>query len=1011
MADRIKGITIEIDGETTGLKQALSGITKESISIQKELTDVNRLLKFDPGNTAALAQKQELLGKQVEITSQKLKALKDAQSQVDAQFSKGEIGEQQYRAFQREIEFTEASLNKFKTSYKEAMNPPTGGDLSKPIKDLEQEVEKSKGVFDNMGEYIKRGIGLAIGGDIWDKAKEGFGELVTFGGDWQKSLNTLQAQTGATSEEMAKFNEQIEAVYNNNFGSSVEDVAESFSEVRQYMQGTGEDLQGVTQNAIAFRDTFGVEVPESMRSVQALMKQFGITSEEAFNLLAQGQQQGLNYSDELFDSVNEYGVQFDKLGLSATDMFNVFKSGADAGAFNLDKVGDAVKELSIRVIDGSTTTQDGFNKLGLNADEMAQKFGAGGDSAKQAFYQVIQGLKDMDDPVAQSTAGVDLFGTQWEDLGPQVVTSLGSVQGAFDKTKNSMEQINQIKYNTPMEAMEGLGRQIETSVLLPVSQELMPTLNDAASQMANTFSSSDLKSGIESLSQGLGELIKTIADIVANVLPSLLEGLGWIMDNSSVIATGIVAIGTAMEVFKVASLIDGLVSGFKKAQLATEGLTLAQYALNTAQKANIIGIIVSAIAGLVAAIIYLWNTNDGFRNAIIGAWEAIANFFTVTIPAAFQTVVDFITNNWQELLLLIVNPFAGAFALLYNNCDSFKTFVDTFIQDVINFFQTGWNSIVTFFTQSVPAWLQSMQEWFLQLPNSIAYGLGEAIGSIVKWGTDTYNYLTTNVPIWISSIGQWFSALPGNIWTWLVNTVTNITTWGSNMLNEATTAASNTYNAIIDWFTQLPGSIETWLTNCVSNITTWGTNMLTEAETGMGKVYDGIVQTFDNLPSKMLDIGTNIVAGIKQGISDAWEGMTGWIGGLCDSFTEGVKDALDIHSPSRVMRELGNFTGEGFGLGIGDTIGSISKQANAIAAAAIPNVSAGTYDMGVSSMPIGGSSSVSTASSMDALLAKMDSMTQAILSMQILMDGKQVGKLVTPAVSNNLAFNNGRKGW
>ena len=102
--DRIKGITIEIDGQTTGLKKALDGIISQSISIQKELTDVNRLLKFDPGNTAALAQKQELLSKQIEVTSQKLKGLKDAQSQVEEQFKSGKIGEDQYRAFQREIQ-------------------------------------------------------------------------------------------------------------------------------------------------------------------------------------------------------------------------------------------------------------------------------------------------------------------------------------------------------------------------------------------------------------------------------------------------------------------------------------------------------------------------------------------------------------------------------------------------------------------------------------------------------------------------------------------------------------------------------------------------------------------------------------------------------------------------------------------------------------------------------------------------------------------------------------------
>lgn len=1066
----IKGITIEIDGNTTGLQESLKDVNKQSFALQNELRQVDRLLKFSPDNTTALAQKQELLGKQVEITSQKLKGLKNAQSQVDAQFASGKIGEDQYRAFQREIEFTEASLNKFKTSYKEATTPPTG-DMSKPIKELNEEAEKSKGIFDNMGEYIKRGVGLAIGGDIWDKAKEGLGSVITFGGDAQKSLNGLQAQTGASSEEMAKFNEEMTNVYNNNFGESMDDVAQSMVQVQTYLKDTGEDIQTATQNAIGFRDTFGVEVPESMKAVDALMKQFGVTSTEAFNLLAQGAQQGLNKNEDLADVVGEYSIQFAKVGLNADDMFNAIKAGADSGAFSVDILSDGMKEFAIRAIDGSKTTQDGFTQLGFNADEMAQKFAQGGDTAKGAFQQVVSALANVNDPLQQNQVGVELFGTKWEDLGSKAITALNDVNGGFDKTKNTMEQINQIKYNTPTEALEGLGRQIQTSVLLPISQQLMPSLNNVANQMSTAFAGSDVKGAIESLSAGLGDLIKSIVEIVTNVLPSLMQGLGWIMDNANNIATGIIAIGTAMEVFKVVGLVTGLVEAFKAAQLATEGLTVAQWLYNTALTANPIGLIIAAVAGLIAAIVYLWNTNEGFRNAIIGAWQVIASaastvwngiatFFTVTIPAAFNMLIAFFTSTVPQFLISLWTTISTGFITGWNIVATFfTTTLPTFFAGlwttISQAFTNGWNAIVTFFTTSIPAWIESVGQWFLELPNKIAFALGEALGSVIKWGTDTYSYLTTNVPIWINSIGTWFAQLPGNILTYLTEVITNVTTWGSNMLTEATTAATNTYNAVINWFSQLPGNIQTWLTNvitnittwgsnmlstattavsntitaivnfftqlpgqiltylsqCVTNVTTWGSSMLSTATTGMQGVFNGIVDTFTNLPSKMAEIGTNIVAGIKQGISDAWEGMTGWIGGLCDSFTEGVKKSLDIHSPSRVMRKLGVYTGEGFGLGIGDTVNSISKQANAIADAATPNVNVGSYDMGVNYSPIGGSNSNSTGSNMDAILAKMDSLTNAITNMKILMDSKEVGKLVTPAVSNNLAFNSERKGW
>lgn len=776
--------------------------------------------------------------------------------------------------------------------------------------------------------------------------------VIKLGDDYQKASNTLQTQTGATAEEMDKLNEAMTNVYGNNFGENMQDVAESMAQVRTYLQGTGEDIESATENAIAFRDTFGVEVPESMRSVQALMKQFGVTSEEAFNLLAQGQQKGLNFSDELIDSVNEYGVQFDKLGLSAEDMFNILASGAQNGAWNLDKVGDAVKELSIRVIDGSKTTQEGFSALGLNADEMAAKFGAGGESAKQAFYQVIDGLKNMNDPVQQSIAGVNLFGTQWEDLGPQVVTQLGSIQGQFDKTKATMEEINQIKYNSFGEAISGIGRQIQTELLLPIAKDVLPSLNEMANELKSTFASEDMKASLKDFSSSISGFIKGVAEAAKDILPKLLEGLTWIIDNASLIASGIVGIGVALKVFEAATLVMNLVKAFQTAKKATEGLTIAQWLYNAAMNANPIGLIVSLIAGLVAAVIVLWNTNEDFRNAVIGAWNAIldagkaawgwlVNFFTKTLPDAFNSVIDFVKNNWKGLLLLLVNPFAGAFKLLYDNCEGFREFINTFIENVKVAFINGWNAIVTFFTQTIPTLIMNILSWFNQLPERIGYILGYVVGAIVKWGTDTYTYLTTNVPIWIASVGNWFAELPGKIWAVLVNAYNNVVQWGIDTYNNMKQAASNAVNGVIEWLSTLPSRIWDWLVNTISKVVQFKNDLGNKAREAGSNMVSNIIDAISGLPGRVVEIGANIVRGLWEGVT----GLGGWlsnkVAGFFSGIVDGAKAALDIHSPSRRFRkEVGRFIPLGVYEGYEDEMPTVQKDMQASMAKLTSNMKA-----------------------------------------------------------------------
>lgn len=330
---------------------------------------------------------------------------------------------------------------------------------------------KLGGVFSKVGKGA-----LVLGGTLATAATAIGGLAINSQKNMDQAMNSFIAQTGIAKNESAEWKKALEDIYKGNYGESFEDIANSMALASQELyEFDPSQIKAVTENALALRDTFGVEVNESIRASKALITQFGISADEAYNLMAQGAQNGLDFSGELVDNINEYSVQFGKLGLSAEDMFNIFQSGADAGAWNLDKIGDAVKEFSIRAIDGSNTTIEGFTKLGLNSDEMAKKFAAGGDAAKKAFYETIDAIKAMDDPVQQSIVGVDLFGTMWEDLGPEVVTQLGSIRDMYDGTADSMNKIKEVKYDDIGSMFEGLKRNVEM-LLLPLGNALMPLI-------------------------------------------------------------------------------------------------------------------------------------------------------------------------------------------------------------------------------------------------------------------------------------------------------------------------------------------------------------------------------------------------------------------------------------------------------------------------------------------------------------------------------------------------------
>ena len=339
--------------------------------------------------------------------------------------------------------------------------------------------------------------------------------LANLGNDWQQSMNQLSASTGATGDELAALGDSVKAVYQSGFGEGFSDVAEALAEVQKVSGLAGDELELATESGFALADTFGYEVGESARAASAMMKNFGISAEEAYGLIATGAQNGADKNGDMLDTLNEYSSQFAALGLSADQFVGTLVEGADAGLFSIDKVGDAVKEFNIRAKDGSDTSREAFESLGLNADTMFSAFAAGGETAEAAFFDTITALNNMDDPLARNTAGVALFGTQFEDLGAGVLPVLAGIETAAYDGAAALQQINDVKYNDLGSAFESIKRSAEVA-LLPMASMIANTLTSLAPIISEAF---------ETIGPIITELTATAMPFVQDFLGGAVEML------------------------------------------------------------------------------------------------------------------------------------------------------------------------------------------------------------------------------------------------------------------------------------------------------------------------------------------------------------------------------------------------------------------------------------------------------------------------------------------------------
>lgn len=614
-------------------------------------------------------------------------------------------------------------------------------------KERESSAKNHSSVLKSLGKGTAAAIGtsfLAVGSTV-----AGVGIMaVNSANDLDKAMNQYLASTGKGREETERYKKVMEDIYTNNYGDSFEDIGQAMSEVTKNL-GELDDasLREVTESAFALRDTFGYEIPESTRAAKAMMDNFGISGEQAMNLIAAGAQNGLDYSGELMDSISEYSVQFAKVGLDADDMFKIFQKGAESGAFNLDKVGDAVKEMAIRVVDGSDTTAQGFEAIGLNADEMAAKFAAGGDSAKEAFSQTIDALAAMEDPLAQNQAGVALFGTMWEDLGPEAVTALAEIEdGAYD-TAGAMASIKDIKYDDIGAVFEGLKRSIEVLIIplgeqliplmaelidnvLPLLEQALPPLVDAVSDIIEALGPAveevlpTLMDALAEIGEPLmdmaeeifpvlldavNEILPLMAELIGEILPVMAEVLEEILPPlieiiSTILPPLIELISALLPIFEVAiSLLQPILDLFTSlltpiVNLISQGLT---------PLVNSLMPLIQMIANQLIPVIQLMA--DAISNSLSGVLSTATSIMG-NLTQIFRNIVDFIKNvftgNWKAAWQNVKNIFSNIVSGLGS---IFKMPINAII-DGINGFIKGLNKI------KIPDWVPGVGGKGIDIP-------------------------------------------------------------------------------------------------------------------------------------------------------------------------------------------------------------------------------------------------------------------------------------------------------
>ncbi|MCX0353393.1 phage tail tape measure protein [Clostridium perfringens] len=753
---------------------------------------------------------------------------------------------------------------------------------------------------------------------------------IKVGSNFESAMSQVAATMGMTTEEINNGSESYEMLKKaaKDAGATTKYSASQSAEALNYLALAGYDAESAVSalpKVLNLAAAGGLDLGYASDVVTDSMSALGLETDqlESFiDQLAKTSQKSNTSVAQLGEAILTVGGTAKILKGGTVELNTALGILADNGIKGAEG-GTALRNIILSLSAPTNTAADALKKLGVTAFDSKGNFRSLDDTFID-LYKSLEKLTDQEkkEAITKIFNKTDLKAVEslLAMCGGRFDELSGAIENSTDAAKNMAETMNDNlkgKITILGSSLEGLGIQVYEKMEKPLKKGV-DTAIEAVGQLAERLSSGDLSGSVDTLAKNFGELVGKLADFAVQILPKVIDGLNWLIENGNTIGTIVAGLAGSFVTLKTALAIEKIVGFAKEMRNLKGGVDLATIStklFNSALLANPIVLVVTLIAGLVAALIYLWNTNEGFRNAVISAWEAIkesaincwnsiVSFFTETIPAWIE--------NLKAWFASIPDWFLGIW------------------EKVKQYFINKWNEIVNFFTETIPTLISNIGAWFMDLPNKIHDATEAAVAKIVEWFKNSWDYLATNIPILIDNIGTWFSELPGKIWTWLKESWNKLVTWGSEMWQKCNEVCSEFLKTVIDWFRKLPSNVWTWLKETWNKVKNWGKDLWNAACDAGKQLVNGLVDTIKSLPSKMLSIGKDIVRGIWNGIKSMgswlWDCVTGFVGGIVDGFKRG----LGIHSPSRVMKkEVGKWIPPGIAEGIEDEMPTLQRDIDA----------------------------------------------------------------------------------